>query len=142
LRALPKRFVFLNCEIYGLDPLIADYARIGYLMTGHDRYQFLGAAAEKIPFAGGAIEAVISVNSIDHVDDLKSASNEIRRVLRNDGLFRMHVNYHSKAIAEPQVLSDRIFRSLFSWVPNLRKISESGPLSSDDVDNHALWSNF
>jgi ubiquinone/menaquinone biosynthesis C-methylase UbiE len=134
--------VFLNCEIYGLDPLIADYARIGYLMTGHDRYQFLGAAAEKIPFAGGAIEAVISVNSIDHVDDLKSASNEIRRVLRNDGLFRMHVNYHSKAIAEPQVLSDRIFRSLFSWVPNLRKISESGPLSSDDVDNHALWSNF
>jgi SAM-dependent methyltransferase len=140
----PGAVCFRDCELFNLDPLMPFYRQLGYPTEEYgSRCHFIGSAVEKIPFRDRSIDAVISVNSIDHVDDLELASKEIQRVLRKGGKFRMHVNYHSPTIAEPHALTDEIFLSVFSWVQNLRKISETKGISRPEIhESHVLWSNF
>jgi SAM-dependent methyltransferase len=138
----PGALCFIDCEIYGIDPSISAYKKIGYPVEDSDRYHFIQTKVERTPFPEGYFDAVISVNAIDHIDNLGEAAQEIRRVLHKNGLFRMHVNYHSPTIAEPHSLSDETFKLLFSRVPNLFKVSDSRPTFSDDDVVHALWSNF
>jgi SAM-dependent methyltransferase len=67
----------------------------------------------------------VSVNAIDHIDDFAGGAEEIRRVLRPDGSFRMHVHYHEATETEPLELNDEVFLEHYGWVPGLRRIAES-----------------
>jgi SAM-dependent methyltransferase len=140
----PSALCFLNCEIYGLDPLTGLYREIGYPMDEYDpRYHFVDGPAEKMPFQDSSFNAVISVNALDHVDDLELVAAEIRRVLQKGGLFRVQVDYHTPTIAEPHTLSDEIVRALYGWIPNLHKISEVKDTVRPEIHGmHVLWSNF
>ena len=143
----PNSLIFEACEVYNMDPLISNYTELGYPISQYDsRATFIEGFSESIPMEDHFFDAVISVNAIDHVDDFEKTAQEINRVLKPGGLFRMHVHYHEPLLTEPVQITDDRFQSAFSWVKNLTKISESqsktGYTLASDSEKYVLWSNF
>lgn len=117
---------FSSCEIYGVDHLLDRYKYYGFPIEEYDsRYHFVGSKSESTPFPDGFFDAMISVNAIDHVDDIESTSREMRRILKTGGLLRVAAHYHRPTLTEPISLSDARFRHLFGWATGLRKIAVS-----------------
>jgi SAM-dependent methyltransferase len=142
----PSALCFTGCEIYNLDPLHDRYLSAGYPTHYYEqRARFVMAPAEDMPFDDGFIDAVISVNAIDHVDNFAKAAMEIRRVLRPGGKFRMHVHYHPKTTAEPIELNDDVFLKNYGWVNGLKKIQTSkekmGHILTSDDELYVVWGN-
>lgn len=142
----PSALCFKDAEVFCLDPLFDRYLAAGFPIHCYEqRARFVHAFAEAIPFEDNFFDAVISVNAIDHVDDFYKTAQELKRVLKPDGRFRMHVHYHPKTIAEPIELNDEIFLECYSWVSGLRKLSESthktGSNLSSNKESYVLWGN-
>jgi 2-polyprenyl-6-hydroxyphenyl methylase / 3-demethylubiquinone-9 3-methyltransferase len=71
-RPLPWSVAFVDAAVVGLDPLVSRYEEAGYpLAAFRDSMTFVRGFAEDMPFASGSFDAVIAVNSIDHVDDFE-----------------------------------------------------------------------
>lgn len=113
---------FVAAEVIGVDPLAAEYAKLGYRTTLIDCYP---CRAENIKglFEDGSVDVVISVNAIDHVDDFEAVASEIQRVLAPGGIVRIEAHYHAARETEPQELGDQRVIEAFDKVP-LRKISD------------------
>jgi SAM-dependent methyltransferase len=143
---MPSAECFEGCELYCLDPLFPDYLRIGYpLHVYRSGTRFVQGRSEAMPLGDGSVDAVVSVNAIDHVDDFAVTAREIGRVLRPGGRLRMHVHYHRGTPTEPQRLDDRTVAEAFEWCEGLRKIAESTRKTSADAaegELFTLWSNF
>jgi SAM-dependent methyltransferase len=144
----PSMLAFRGAELHGIDPLADGYASVGFPLEVWTTMGFTyhNAPAETMPFAEGHFDAVVSVNAIDHVDDFAATAAEIRRVLRPDGAFRMHVHYHPPTTAEPVELDDAVFLQHYGWVPGLRKISvsdtkDSGSTRAQPGESYVLWGN-
>lgn len=142
----PSALCFSDCEVYCLDPLFDRYMGAGFPIHCYgSRARFVQAQAEAIPFDDGFFDAVISVNAIDHVDNFEKTALEIKRVLRQNGRFRMHVHYHPKTTAEPLELNDEVFLNNYSWVENLKKWQESkeklGTVLTDPSEKYVVWGN-
>lgn len=143
----PSALAFTNCQVYSLDPLLPLYMQAGFpIHIYEDRLKFVFGFSEKIPFGDNFFDAVISVNAIDHVDDFSLTANEIKRVLRPDGLLRLHIHYHIKTKSEPLELNDDIVQKAFEGLKGFVKISESknkwGSRVNDEDELYTLWSNF
>jgi SAM-dependent methyltransferase len=86
-------------ERVGLDPLVP-----AYLKMGADRHKmtYVAASSDAIPFAADYFDVVCSINSLDHVADLKKTEDEIKRVVRPGGAFLLvtEVN-HEPTSTEP-----------------------------------------
>jgi len=142
---MPSAAVFENCEIYCLEPLLHKYLEAGYPIHYYHNVKYIHAPSEHIPLEDNFFDAVISVNAIDHVNDIRKTSIEIKRVLKENGLFRMHVHYHKATKWEPVVINDAMFIDVFSWCQNLHKIREtktSYSQSAETDEMFTLWSNF
>lgn len=142
---MPSAIVFKNCEVYCLDPLLPDYIKIGFPIHYYDRAKFICGSSENIPMKDSFFDAVISVNAIDHVDNLYKTALEIKRVLKPGGKLRMHVHYHTKTSTEPIEIDDNVMRKIFGWCPDFKKINESkskrGYLLDDANEFYTVWSN-
>jgi SAM-dependent methyltransferase len=139
---------FSDCERHGIDPLIDAYRTVGFPLDVWSSmgYAYHCAPAEAMPFPDGFFDAVVSVNAIDHIDDFAQGAAEVRRVLRPDGVFRMHVHYHEATTCEPLELNDDVFLAHYGWVPGLRKISvtdikDSGLSRAASDESFVLWGN-
>lgn len=143
---MPSAEVFKNCELYCLDPLLPEYIRAGYPLHYYkESTRFVYGYSEDMPFKDDFFDAVISVNAIDHVDDIFISAKEIERVLKPNGIIRMHIHYHKKTITEPLELNDDIVQGAFGWCRNFRKVSEMDKkmgASAAAGESYALWSNF
>jgi SAM-dependent methyltransferase len=142
---MPSATVFKNAEIFCLDPLIGKYIELGFPIHYYKNLKFIARPSENMPFEDNFFDAVISVNAIDHVDDFFKSSMEIQRVLKENGLLRMHVHYHPATQAEPVEITDEIFASAFAWCKNLRIISKSETKMGSIVkkgEQYVVWSNF
>lgn len=143
---IPSACVFENCEIFSLDPILGDYLNIGYPLHYYNRVKFICGNSENIPIEDHFFDAIISINAIDHVDDFFKTVKEIQRVLKPQGLIRMHIHYHKKTIEEPLELNDDIVQKGFNWCPGWHKISDSHKKRGCTLKNQdelfALWSNF
>jgi SAM-dependent methyltransferase len=142
----PSSLVFKDCETFSLDPLMDAYVAAGYPIHCYEqRARFVKSMAESMPFENGFFDAVISVNAIDHVNDFGETAKEIKRVLKPNGRFRMHVHYHPKTKAEPLELNDEVFLQHYSWVNNLKKISVSkhkiGTTIETENESYVVWGN-
>jgi len=138
---------FEGCDVFGLDPLIAEYIQSGFPLHIYEpRGCFISGNSEDIPLESGAVDAVISVNAIDHVDDFERTAKEIKRVLIPGGKIRMHVHYHKPYKAEPIEITDKRFCDAFSWAGSLIKINESNEKTGHKLTNKdekfVVWSNF
>jgi uncharacterized radical SAM superfamily Fe-S cluster-containing enzyme len=139
----PSAMVFKDCEIYCLEPLVDFFKRIGYPFNYYDlRVRFVSGYAEKMPFQDNFFDAIISVNSIDHVDCFHSTSQEIKRVLKSDGILRLHVHYHKPTKLEPLELNDSVMYKEFAWCDGFRTISVFNKTGISNCEKHTLWSNF
>lgn len=86
----------------GLDPLAKEYLWLG---AGRHRMEYVSGHAERIPLADGSCDAVFSFNSLDHVDDVRGAMSEIKRVTRPGGCFLLLVEVnHAPTATEPHRL--------------------------------------
>ena len=141
----PSALVFKNCELYCLDPLWPYYLQIGYPTHYYDKMRIVSAKAESIPLGDNYIDAIISVNAIDHVDSFLQVSKEIRRVLKKNGKLAMHIHYHEKTATEPEVLNDNIVQEAFSWCQGWHKVTQSKKKRGYKIDSasqiYTLWSN-
>lgn len=142
----PSALCFTGCEVYSLDPLLDAYLSAGYPLHCYEqRGRFVHSMAEKMPFEDGFFDAVISANAIDHVNDFSATASEIKRVLKRNGKFRMHVHYHPKTKAEPIELNDEVFLENFGWVNGLKKIHttniKTGSAVESDLESYVVWGN-
>jgi SAM-dependent methyltransferase len=142
---MPSATCFENCQLYCLEPLLPQYLHAGFPLHYYHSVTFIHGCAERIPVQNDFFDAVISVNAIDHVDDLPQTAAEIKRVLKPHGLLRMHVHYHRATTCEPIEIDDALFGRLFGWCGDLKKIRMAGSNHSIDLpanESYALWSNF
>lgn len=107
---MPSGTVFQDVELYCLDPLYGQYISSGFPMHYYDRTHFINAPSENIPVEDNFFDVIISVNAIDHVDDFHDTAQELKRVLKPNGKFAMHVHYHKATAAEPIEITDEIFK--------------------------------
>lgn len=142
----PSAICFKDAELYCLDPLLPKYLEIGFPIHYYKNVKFICGKSENILFPDNYFDAVISVNAIDHVDDIKKTAKEIHRVLKKGGKLRMHIHYHKKTQAEPIELNDAKVSKLFGWCKGFHKINESkskrGFDLTDEFEKYTLWSNF
>ena len=142
---MPSATCFKGCQLYCLEPLLPKYLEIGFPLHYYQNCRFIHGIAENIPIEDNFFDAVISVNAIDHVDNMQETASEIGRVLKADGLLRMHMHYHKPRKCEPIEIDDKLFQGLFSWCGNLLKVNTSQKNYSRDLYNNGsfvLWSNF
>lgn len=90
-------------ERIGVDPLADQYLKMG----GKDhKMTYVKAYVENLPFPDSYFDVICSFNSLDHVDDMKTACNEIKRTLKNEGLFLLLVDIHTMpTLTEPQTMN-------------------------------------
>ena len=137
---------FVGANMYLLDPLFDAYDSVGYPATPGSR---LCCYVEQISLPDATIDAVVSVNAIDHVDDFEAGIAELSRVLKPDGELRIEVHYHELTVTEPVVLNDARVASAFQacGMTGMQKISEEPSKTFYPVGTHpaqdrfALWSN-
>jgi len=114
----------------------------GFPLHIYDGARFVHGHAEAMPLPSSHFDVVISVNAIDHVDDLSATVREIRRVLKPEGALRLHVHYHARTRTEPIEINDRIMGELFGWRPGMKKLRETDRLLGSQVEageTFALW---
>lgn len=143
---MPSAMAFLHADLYCLDPLYSQYLKAGYPLHFYGNTKFINSYSESIPVDNNFFDAIISVNAIDHVDNLEQTAAEIKRVLKTDGQFAMHVHYHRATVTEPIEINDERFFSLFNWVSWLKKIKETRTIMGcsllDNNERYVLWKNF
>lgn len=95
----------------GVDPLSHAYRSLG---AARHAMSYVAAAAGSLPFPAAYFNIVASFNSLDHVDDLRSAAAEIVRVLKPGGVFLLLVDVnHAPTVLEPITLGWEASRLLF-----------------------------
>jgi ubiquinone/menaquinone biosynthesis C-methylase UbiE len=103
----------------GLDPLADAYRNLG---TERHAMEYVACGAERIPFPDGAFEAVCSLNSLDHVDDLDRVIPEIVRVITPGGDFLLLTDIHRQPTTlEPSAFSWEIVEK---FLPELQIVEE------------------
>lgn len=131
--AVPFALAFVDCEVYGLDPLVDEYRALGFPLDQYsERMTYVKARAEEIPFDDGFFDAIISVNAIDHVDDFPRSAREICRVLAPGGVVRLEAHYHPPSSLEPHSLSDEVMIAHFGHL-GMRKVGERVALELERV---------
>ena len=142
---IPSATCFRACELYCLEPLLPKYLEAGYPLHYYQNVHFVHAAAEEMPIESHFFDAVISVNALDHVNNIQKTAEEMGRVLRAGGLFRVHVHYHPPTPSEPVEFNDQVFQKLFSWCAGLKKVKTTSSSHSTNLpagQSFVLWSNF
>ncbi len=137
---------FKNCLVYGLDPLIYKYAAAGFpLHTYEERGRFINVPSECIPVEDNFFDVIMSVNAIDHVNNFQRTADEIKRVMKPNGKFIMHVHYHRPYKTEPIAIDDDMFKKTYSFVNGLRKVKQTKQKVGHELNNeewYVIWSNL
>jgi len=139
---IPSATCFSDCEIYCLDPLLPQYVAAGFPFECYKNVHFVPAHSENMTLGNSLFDAVIAVNSLDHVDSIRQTVSEIRRVLKPGGDLRFHVHYHNATICEPLELNDKKMTQLFSWCPNFVKLTKHSDSFSSSLpvgEEFTLW---
>lgn len=119
--------IFKGANVMAVDPLVDKYSEIGF----NGGLDIIRGRAEHLRFENDMFDVVITINSLDHVDDIEKAAAEIMRVLRPGGKMAFAVDHHEPRECEPIELDDTLMEFLFPGIVKVRQ-----------VDERALWRNF
>ncbi|WP_421773544.1 class I SAM-dependent methyltransferase [Gracilimonas sp.] len=87
----------------GLDPLADEYLKLG---AKNHKMEYVNSGSESMPYEMDYFDVVCSFNSIDHVESLEDTISEIKRVLKQGGVFLLITDVNHEATAcEPQEFS-------------------------------------
>lgn len=141
---IPSATCLKDCHIYSLDPLHSVYKTLGFPQHLYPDVTFIESPAESIPVEDRFFDVIISVNAIDHVDNLPKVARELCRVAKPGCDFKVHVHYHPSTVCEPVEINDKIFSELFGWVKGLhiiQKQQKSFSNTVNDMEQYVLWGN-
>jgi 2-polyprenyl-6-hydroxyphenyl methylase/3-demethylubiquinone-9 3-methyltransferase len=112
-------------QVTGVDPSSGsiDTAK-NHAKTSHFTIDYQVAEGEKLPFADASFDVVSCFDVLEHVSDLNQVINEVRRVLKPNGIF----------------LYDTINRTWFSWFLMI-KIMQDWPTRVLPKNTH-VWHMF
>lgn len=144
---IPSAAIFEKINLFCLDPLMDVYQKAGYPTHIYEgNIKFVNARAEKMPFADKSFDAVISVNALDHVEDLKRVSQEIKRVLKKGGKLAIHFHHHPVTFTEPISKTETEIAEIFSWCKNLKQVKKTnkkfGWQKTTKGEYYTVWHNF
>lgn len=109
----------MTAERVGLDPLANSYLKLG---ADKHKMQYVATGVEKIPYPDRYFDVVCSFNSLDHVDNLDRAIDEIIRIIAPGGLLLLLTELnHEPTPTEPISFSWDI---LDKFVPKLQLVEE------------------
>ena len=80
---------------FAIDPL-ADFFKSEFSQILDPSVTFTDGVGEDLPYEDGMFDVVIIYNALDHTADRHKVLSEIRRVLRNDGIFHVAVHTYSE----------------------------------------------
>lgn len=125
-----------GAEAYGLDlsNVVAHQARRNTRIAGHP-VRLTRADIRELPFASGSFDAVYTMGTIEHIDEYVQAIDEIRRVLRPDGLAIIGVPHKWNLFLRPALvwLLDRFGK--YAYAPEK---SFSAPELRRDIERTGL----
>lgn len=101
---------FTDCRRHAIDPLVDRYLEAGWPLYDYDA-TIIRAFGERLPYPDHYFDAVIAVNSLDHVDNFPRVAAEMQRVLRPGGRLCFEVEYHAPTVTEPLALEDQTIRA-------------------------------
>ena len=127
----------------GLDPLSEKYLKLG---ADKHKMKYVNAYSENIPFDKTHFDVVCSFNSLDHVEDVKQTCNEIKRVLKPQGIFLLIVDVHAYPTpTEPQSLKWDFVKTHFNdfeiLSENHYKISKPGKIYANARNKISVGTN-
>lgn len=121
--------------IVGVDPLIFEYARIGYPIELYNAI-CINIRAEDLSkiFEPFVFDTIVSHNAIDHMDSLSEIASQAQRLGRPGSLVRLSITYRKATVTEPLEITDDDVLRAFNVRP-LDKIMEQ------NMGDHriALW---
>ena len=98
-------------ERIGMDPLAEQYLKMG---AKEHKMSYIKAYVENIPFPENYFDVICSFNSLDHVENMELACQEIKRTLKHNGLFLLLVDIHKMpTLTEPQTMNWNFVREYF-----------------------------
>lgn len=111
----------LGCECFGIDPMPGGHG-VGRYSELDSSLNIVHGMSEQIPFDSNSFDVVYSSHVMEHVYDEQKSLQEMKRVLKDDGIliigmptaFMAHVNNISQIIFTSH---QRIFNVIFGWVP-------------------------
>lgn len=77
--------------------------------------EFLVGDIEKLPFANGEFDVVISTLVIGHLESWKRVLSEANRVLKKDGIFVFSIHNPIKEVMEKEIWKGRKFRVIKNY---------------------------
>lgn len=80
---------------YAIDPL-ADFFKKEFNQILDSSVTFTYGVGENLPYEDGMFDVVIIYNALDHTSDRHKVLSEIRRVLRDGGIFHVAVHTYSE----------------------------------------------
>lgn len=104
--------------------------------------QYVLSVAEAMPFKDHSFDAITCLGSLEHFLDIKRAIQEMRRIMRQDGLFYIMVpnQYWYKDIISVALTGDKKDRNqtqeLFASLGEWRRILEDAGLRIKKVDKY------
>ncbi len=81
-------------EKYAIDPL-ADFYKEKFKLD-YKNLKFMQARGENLPFKDNFFDIVILANVLDHVESPEKVLSEIKRVLKDDGIFHFENLFYQK----------------------------------------------
>lgn len=121
---------------YGVDPLAHIYAVL-FGINQHDM-TYLSEFAHDLSLPSDSVDVVVSVNSLDHCEELIFVLTQIRRVLKEGGEFRLNFNLQPKpTLTEPTSMSSEelvsLLRDFFSEVTILKVFPPEGRIVHERI---------
>ena len=96
----------------GLDPLADKYLNMG---AKEHKMTYVKGYVENLPFHNNYFDIISSFNSLDHVGNIKAACDEIKRTLKDGGIFLLIVDIHNlPTLTEPQTIRWTFIKDYFS----------------------------
>ena len=80
---------------YAIDPLADFYGE--FFKIDYKNIHFKKGIVEKLPYENSFFDIIILANVLDHVQNPEKALSEIKRVLKDEGLFYLEVDVSNKA---------------------------------------------
>jgi ubiquinone/menaquinone biosynthesis C-methylase UbiE len=102
---------------YAIDPL-ADFYKEKFNLN-YDSFSFLNGRAEKLPFKDNYFDIVILANVLDHVEQPEKVLSEIKRVLKEKGIFHFENLFYQKNFVRIAKIYGIIKKSLTGNIFNI-----------------------
>ena len=98
---------------------------------GNDKYRFLNAGSQELPFEDESFDLVVISKALHHVEDPHASLEEMKRVLKTGGYFLIN-EIHRDQLTDPQE-SHKLYHHLRSEIDNILGISHNHTFYREDL---------